>query len=52
MRGSNPIGANDFLSSETSIPGLGPTQPPVQGLPGFFTGSKRPVRDVEQSLSN
>jgi hypothetical protein len=49
IRGSNPIGANDFLFSETSVLGLGPTQPPIQRLPGFFTGNKRLGRDVEQS---
>ena len=46
---SNPDGANDFLFSGTSIPGLGPTQPPAQRLPGFLTGKKRPGRHVEQS---
>ena len=44
-----PAGEDDFLFSETSIPSLGPTLPPVQWQPLLFTGIKRPGRDVDLS---
>jgi hypothetical protein len=34
-------------SSHPSRPALGPTQPPVQRVPGFFPGVKRPGRGVD-----
>jgi hypothetical protein len=33
--------------SHTSRPALGPTQPPVQWIPGFFLGVKRPGRGAD-----
>ena len=30
-----------------SRPALGPTQPPIQWVPAFFPGVKRPGRDVD-----
>jgi hypothetical protein len=40
-----PVGARDFFSSR---PVLGPTQPPIQWVPGaLFTGVKRPEREAD-----
>ena len=38
VRGSNPARGRDF--SHPSKPVLGPTQPPIQLLPGLFPGGK------------
>jgi hypothetical protein len=35
----------------TSRPALGPTQPPVQWVPGFFWGVKRPGHVADQPPS-
>jgi hypothetical protein len=43
-----PVGQTIFLFSETSIPGLSPTQPPIP-IKGFYTGNKRPGRNVDQT---
>ena len=45
--GSNPSGRRDF--PHLSRPALGPTQPPVQWVPGVYRkgGGKRPRRDVD-----
>ena len=32
-------------------PALGPTQPPIQWVPGFFPGVKRPARGVDHPSS-
>jgi hypothetical protein len=41
IRDSNPGRGTRFISSERSRPVLGPTQPPIQYVPGFFSGLKR-----------
>jgi hypothetical protein len=38
-----------FMYSQSSSLALGPTQPPVQLVPGFFPGSKAVSRDVDHS---
>jgi hypothetical protein len=40
---------NFFISSESSRPALGPTQPPVQCVPWFFPEGKWPGREVDPS---
>jgi hypothetical protein len=47
----SPAGAKDFSSILVSRPALGPTQPPVQGVPGVLSpGVKaRPGRDADHS---
>ena len=35
--------------SALSRPALGPTQPPVQWVPGISRGKERPVRDTDPS---
>ena len=45
VRGSNPGGGRDF--PQPSRPVLGPTQPPIQCVPGLFPGVKRPSRGVD-----
>ena len=42
VRGSNPGGGRDF-------PHLGPTQPPVQWVPGLSRGKEWPRRDADPS---
>jgi hypothetical protein len=34
------IGKTDFPFSKTSIPSLGPTEPPFQGIPGLYPGGR------------
>jgi hypothetical protein len=47
-----PVGARIF-SSTLSTPFLGPTQPPIQGVPGPLSpGVKRPGREADHSLQN
>jgi hypothetical protein len=43
-------GQKIFLSPETSRPALGPTQPPIQWVPKFYPGVKRPGCDVDHWL--
>jgi hypothetical protein len=38
-----------FIYSQLSSLALGPTQPPVQWVPGFFRGSKVVRHDVDHS---
>jgi len=35
-----PIGTTDFPFSKMSIPSLGPTQLPFQGIPGLYPGGR------------
>jgi hypothetical protein len=50
-RGSIPAGAKIFPVASVSTPALGPTQPPVQWVPGILSpGVKaRPRRDADLS---
>jgi len=43
-------GVGIFLFDTASRTGLGPTQPPIQWVPGvFYLGVKRPVREAGYS---
>jgi hypothetical protein len=44
--GSNP-GWGGEIFPHPSGPSLGPTQPPIQWVPGFSKGVKRPGRGVD-----
>jgi hypothetical protein len=45
--------ARFFLFSTASRPALGPTQPPIQRVPGAFSlGVKRQWREADQSSSS
>jgi len=44
--GSNPDGDENFRQSR---PALGPTQPPVQWVPGLSRGKVRPWRAADHS---
>ena len=39
-------GQKSFLSSQMSRPNLGHIQPPIEWVQGFFSGGKRPGREV------
>ena len=50
VRGSNPGGGRDF--PHPPVPDLGPTQPPIQWVPGLSRGVKRPGRGVDHPPSS
>jgi hypothetical protein len=46
----SPEGESDFLFSEVSTPVMGPTQPPIQLVPGAISlGLKQPVCEADYS---
>jgi hypothetical protein len=51
-RSSSPSRGKIFLFSMPSRPVLGPTQPPIQRVPGVLSpGVKRPEREADHSLA-